>query len=496
MTELAAVFADLSEPLQQGIRDLGWSEPTPVQARSLPPMSEGRDLIVQAHTGSGKTGAFGIPIVSRLDASQPTTQALVMTPTRELANQVAGEITSLGRHLDVNCLPIYGGVGYQQQLDGIEAGAHVVVGTPGRILDHLGSGRLDFSTVRTLVLDEADELLSLGFWPDMREIEKYLPKDRQSCLFSATIPERVRSLSRVFLNDPVYVSPSEGQLAPQQIEHCYMMTTAQEKEANLARIIEDEDPESAIIFCNTKDDVRFVTAYLQRRGFDADQISGDLTQAARELAMESIKSGKLRLLVATDVAARGIDISDLTHVISYSAPQSPEVYVHRTGRTGRAGKAGVAISLVSGLDIGNFRYLQNVNKIEIKERKLPTEKDMLAKLRERLANKVEQEIRALPESDRGTKIDRFIPMVEDLSATAEGRRDLAALCAFYLKEHKPETSVTEPPPNEPTENDDPHGESRSPRTKPGGGGTRSGGRGGSGGGGGRGRGNRNRRRKS
>ena len=319
----------------------------------------------------------------------------------------------------------------------------MVVGTPGRILDHLGSGRLSFDKVQTLVIDEADELLSLGFWPDMREIQSYLPKKRQSCLFSATIPERVRSLSRVFLNDPLYVSLSEGQLAPQQIEHYFMVTTAQEKEANLARIIEDEDPESAIVFCNTKDDVRFVTAYLQRRGFDADQISGDLTQSAREEVMGRIKAGSLRIMVATDVAARGIDISELTHVISYSSPQSPEVYVHRTGRTGRAGRAGVAISLVSGLDIGNFRHLQNVNQIEIKERKLPTEADILVRLRERLAVKVEHEVRALPESDRDSKIDRFIPIVDALITTADGKRDLAALCHFYLEEHRPETTVTE-----------------------------------------------------
>jgi ATP-dependent RNA helicase DeaD len=442
MTDLSDIFASQPEAIQNGIRDLGWSEPTPVQTKVLPPMAEGRDLIVQAHTGSGKTGAFGIPIASRLDTSIAACQALVMSPTRELANQVALEIEILGKHIGANCIPVYGGVGYTQQLEGFAAGAHVVIGTPGRILDHLGSGNLDFSQVRMLVLDEADELLSLGFWPDMREIQKHLPKERQSCLFSATIPERVRSLSRVFLNDPLFVSLSDDQLSPQQIEHYYVVTTAQAKEANLARIIEDEDPESAIIFCNTKDDVRFVTSYLTRRGLDADQISGDLSQVAREDAMRRMKAGSLRFLVATDVAARGIDISDLTHVISYSAPQSPEVYVHRTGRTGRAGKAGVAISLVSGLDIGNFRYLQNVNQIEIKERKLPTEIDILARLRKRLAVKVEHEIRSLPEQDRRAKIDRYIPMVEDLISTPDGKRDLAALCAFYLQEHKPETTVT------------------------------------------------------
>ncbi|MFQ5417790.1 MAG: DEAD/DEAH box helicase, partial [Myxococcota bacterium] len=395
MSEPEAIFDDLPEEVRQGIRDLGWAQAMPVQAKVIPAMRTGRDLIVKAITGSGKTGAFGIPIVSDLDPDLAACQALVMAPTRELANQVCGELDALGKHRGARCLPIYGGVGYAQQIEGIEEGAHVIVGTPGRMLDHLGSGRLGFDSVRTLVLDEADELLSLGFWPDMREINKYLPKDRQSCLFSATIPEKVRSLSRVFLNDPEFVSMSEGQETPQEIEHSFIVTTAQEKDATLARLLEDEDPESAIIFCNTKDDVRFVTAYLQRQGFDADQISGDLSQSAREQAMRKIKQGNLRFLVATDVAARGIDISDLSHVISYSSPQSPEVYVHRTGRTGRAGKAGVAISLVSGLDIGNFRYLQQVNDITINERPIPTEGAILAKLRTRLAVKVEQEVRAL-----------------------------------------------------------------------------------------------------
>ena len=441
MTEMEAIFRELPDDVQRGIRDLGWSRPMPVQEKVVPVMRSGRDLIVKAVTGSGKTGAFGIPLVTDLDPDLAACQALVMAPTRELANQVCGELESLGKHRGVRCLPIYGGVGYTQQLEGIDAGAHVIVGTPGRILDHLGSGRLSFDAVRTLVVDEADELLSLGFWPDMREINKYLPEERQSCLFSATIPEKVRSLSRVFLKDPEFISMSEGQESPQEIEHSFVVTTAQEKDAVLARILEDEDPESAIIFCNTKDDVRFVTAYLQRRGFDADQISGDLSQVARDQAMRKIKEGNLRFLVATDVAARGIDISDLSHVISYSAPQSPDVYVHRTGRTGRAGKAGAAISLVSGLDIGNFRYLQQVNDIEIVERPQPTEADILSKLRARLAVKVEQEVRALPERDRKSKVDRFIPIVEDLMKTVDGKRDLAAICSFYMQEHKPETSV-------------------------------------------------------
>jgi ATP-dependent RNA helicase DeaD len=472
------LFDQLPEDIQLGIHDLGWKEPMPVQARVLPAMLEGGDLIVQAQTGSGKTGAFGIPIVRALDPEQKACQALVMLPTRELAGQVAHEIEVLGRAKGIKCLPVYGGVGYAQQLEGIAAGHHVIVGTPGRILDHLNSGRLSFASVRILILDEADEMLSLGFWPDMREINKHLPDGRQSCLFSATIPEKVRSLSRFFLDDPKYVSLSEDQIAPQQIEHFFVVTTAQEKETTLVRLLEYEDPESAIIFCNTKGDVRFLTAFLQRRGFDADQISGDLSQAAREEAMRRIKGGELRFLIATDVAARGIDISDLTHVIGYSAPESPDVYVHRTGRTGRAGKAGTAISLVSGLDIGNFRHLQQMNKIQITERRVPSDDDIADRIGERLAVKVEQELRALPERDRGPLIDRFTAIVGRLASSEDGRRDLAAICAFYLQEHRPETTVREPefeerPPR--------------PRRSEGGGGRGRSRRGGGGGGGGRGR---------
>jgi ATP-dependent RNA helicase DeaD len=287
-------------------------------------------------------------------------------------------------------------------------------------------------------------MLSLGFWPDMREIASYLPAKRNSHLFSATIPEKVRSLARFFLSDETYVALDDDQQAPQQIEHFYYVCQASEKEALLAKVLDYEDPESAIIFCNTRADVRFVTAYLQRRGFDADQISGDLAQAAREKAMRKIKAGKLQFLVATDVAARGIDISDLSHVISYSQSDSPEVYVHRTGRTGRAGKAGIAISFVSGLDIGNFKYMQTVNKIKPVERKVPTEAQLVQRTRERLQVKVEHEMRSVPAQQMAFKVEKFIPVIEAMAKDQLGRRDLAALCAAYLEEHKPQTTVDTP----------------------------------------------------
>lgn len=475
------LFEELPEDIRRGIADLGWTDPMPVQVQTISVMREGGDLIVQARTGSGKTGAFGIPIATEVDPDRATPQALVLAPTRELASQISKELVALGQHRGLRCLPVYGGTPYGPQVDALNEGVHVIVGTPGRILDHLGAGRMCFDDVKIVVFDEADELLSLGFWPDMKEIRSYLPEKRQSCLFSATMPEKVLALSRAFLNDPKFISLVEGHTSPAEIEHFFYLTTAQEKETNLRRILEYEDPDSALIFCNTKDDVRFVTSYLQRYGFDADQISGDLTQVARERAMSRIKAGKLRFLVATDVAARGIDISDLSHVISYAAPESAEVYVHRTGRTGRVGKAGTALSLISGLDVGSFRNLQKVNRIEIQERALPTEADLLERIRERLANKVEHEIRHLSPRDRQYRIDRLVPMVKAMADTPEGLRELAAICGSYMQEHKPETGVHDD--DAETEATDRPANDRPEGRRP----SRGGGRGRSGGGGGGGR---------
>jgi ATP-dependent RNA helicase DeaD len=445
MTELSELFADVASDIQQSIRDLGWHTPTPVQSAAIPRMRAGGDLIVQAQTGSGKTGAFGIPLVEAVDTELAETQAIVLLPTRELANQVAQELEALGQHRGVRTLAIYGGVAYGPQLEGLEKGAHIVVGTPGRILDHLKSGRMDLGRTKVFVLDEADEMLSLGFWPDMKEIASYLPRKRQSHLFSATMPERVRSLSRFFLNDPEDVEIEGDQGAPQQIQHFYYVCAASEKEAVLARILEYEDPDSAIIFCNTKADVRFITAYLAKRDFNIDQISGDLAQSAREKAIGKIKAGKLRFLVATDVAARGIDISDLAYVINYTTSDSPEVYVHRTGRTGRAGKSGVAVSLVSGLDIGNFKHMQIVIGIKIAEKKVPSERDLARRAKKRelgtvenqtdaLKAKARKDLDSLSTTDATDRTDRLVPFVTQLAATEDGIRELAGICAAYQVE--------------------------------------------------------------
>ncbi len=444
MTTELEDFASFATPIQRGVQELGWSTPMPVQSRVIPLMRERRDLIVQAQTGSGKTGAFGLPIVERVDAELRQVQALILAPTRELALQIASEMEVMGRHSGVEVLPIYGGTAYGPQLQGLQAGVQVIAGTPGRVLDHLNARRLRLDALRVLIFDEADELLSLGFWPDMKEIGSFVPRGRQTGLFSATMPVRVRSLARFFLTDPLFISLTEGGVrSPEEIEHYHYVVPAQGKEATLVRILEYEDPDSAIVFCNTRADVRYVTRVLQRSHFDADMIQGEMTQASREQVMGRIKAGELRFLVATDVAARGIDISDLSHVISYSAPEQPEVYLHRTGRTGRAGKTGTAISLVTGLDIGDFRNVQAVNRITIPERPLPSAGEAAEHVTRRLVVQLEHELRELPEREQRERRERFLGVVDQLASTDTGR-ELLSSALYDVAMHASHTTPDEP----------------------------------------------------
>jgi ATP-dependent RNA helicase DeaD len=443
-------FQSFSEDIRRGIAELGWKEPMEVQRRVTPVMRAGRDLIAQAVTGSGKTGAFGLPAMEIIDPALRAPQLLVLAPTRELALQIHRELQIMGRARGLEMAAVYGGTAYGPQLDAFERGVHGIVATPGRLLDHLESRKLRLDALRLLIFDEADELLSLGFWPDMKELQKYLPRRRLTGLFSATMPQRVMSLARVFLNDPVFVSlVRPGDRSPAEIEHYCYIVTAQQKDKELLRILRYEDPDSAIIFCNTRADVRYVTAFLQRHHLDADMIQGDMTQSAREAVMRRIKSGELRFLVATDVAARGIDISDLSHVISYAAPESPESYLHRTGRTGRAGKRGIALSLVSGLDIGNFRSLQTVNRLEIRERALPTDAQVAQRELQRLENAIEHELREVGERERRLREEQYLPVVQQLAVNDEGRRKLASVL-FHWMEHRhvaaPGAPGEEPPP--------------------------------------------------
>lgn len=415
--ELAA--DQLPESLQKALRSAGWATLMPVQQRSIPPMLAGKDLIVQSKTGSGKTGAFLLPLFELLDVNSPTLQALVMAPTRELARQIHAEFERFtGAHDDLQNFKaalVYGGVAYTQQIQALKSGAQVVIGTPGRIIDHLERRVCTLEQVKVLVLDEADEMLSMGFYPAMRSILRYLPSKRQSYMFSATMPPRVRALAREFLHEPEFIAIAFGEVRVDALEHRYYTVNGMEKDRILVRLIELENPESAIIFCNTKREVEYVAQFLRNWGHDAGEISGDLSQSAREAIMARVRLGKLRFLIATDVAARGIDISDLTHVIQYDVPQDPEYYVHRAGRTARAGKTGTSISLVTPEEKPRLQGILRKYDLPLDERTVPTEDDVAQRVGERLTIMLEERFRTL-KSLLQERIRRYEPVVAELAS--------------------------------------------------------------------------------
>jgi ATP-dependent RNA helicase DeaD len=364
----------LSADVRRAIDAMGYRSPTPVQIAVFEPAAAGRSLVVQARTGTGKTAAFGLPIVDRLvRASVKAVQALVLCPTRELALQVSREVEQIGQFRGTRVVAIYGGTSMSRQVEALEHGAQIVVGTPGRVLDHLRQRTLDPSGIRILVLDEADEMLSMGFARELNAILELLPKNRQGMFFSATIPADIERLAHTHLKDTELITLSSDQVGALEVAHYVYVTRAGDKIGQLVRILEVEDPESAIIFCNTRDETQRAAEALKTRGFDADWLNGDLPQGDRERVMSATREGRLRFLVCTDVAARGIDISHLTHVINYDFPETAEQYVHRTGRTGRAGRTGTAIALVGPKDIGNLYLLRLTYKIRPIEKQLPSE---------------------------------------------------------------------------------------------------------------------------
>ncbi|MEI7672542.1 MAG: DEAD/DEAH box helicase, partial [Deltaproteobacteria bacterium] len=317
-------LAELPELLRAACAKAGWAKLLPVQARAMPYIFAGRNLMVQSHTGSGKTGAFLLPILQRIDMAKKGCQALVLVPTRELASQVSREAELLGGELGLRTAVVYGGVGYGPQLDAFRGGAQLVVGTPGRILDHLLKGTLILDDLRIFVFDEADRMLSMGFYPDMKRVQQFLPqRPINGCMFSATFPSFVIRLAAEFLRKPEFLSLSQDHVHVTQTEHVYYVVPGMQRERSLVRIIEMENPVSAIIFCNMKSTVHFVSVVLKRFGYDADELSSDLAQGAREKVMGRVRKGTLRFLVATDVAARGIDIPDLSHVFQYEPPEDP-----------------------------------------------------------------------------------------------------------------------------------------------------------------------------
>jgi ATP-dependent RNA helicase DeaD len=412
-------ISELPEPLQAGFEKLGWSNLMPVQARAIPYIMANRDVMIQSRTGSGKTGAYLVPILQRINPQQNFTQAMVLVPTRELAMQVIREAEVLGSAMQVRSVAVYGGVAYGPQLDAFRQGAHLVVGTPGRILDHLLRRSLTLDKIKILVFDEADRMLSMGFYPDMKRVQRYLPdRSINSYMFSATFPPRVLGLANEFMNKPDFLNLSSDHVHVTEVQHIFYAVPAMDKERALLRIIEAENPSSAIIFCNRRERVHFVATILQRYGYNAAEISSDLSQNAREEVMQRIREGRLRFMVATDVAARGIDIPELSHVILYEAPEDPESYIHRAGRTGRAGAGGEAISLVNALEKVELNRISKRFQIDIQERSLPSEEEVQAIVYQRAVALLEAQLR---ERDRlqTERMQRFIPFLRQLGGIPE-----------------------------------------------------------------------------
>jgi ATP-dependent RNA helicase DeaD len=426
-----ASLADLPEKLRLGAARAGWSELMPVQSKAIPYLFAQRDMMIQSRTGSGKTGAYLLPLLEMINPLQRATQALVLVPTRELAQQVAAEAELLGHATGVRCISVYGGVGYGEQLAAFQAGAHLVIGTPGRVLDHLLRRSLSLEDLGFLVFDEADRMLSMGFYPDMRRIQSYLPGRRVSTfMFSATFPPQVIRLAEQFLYKPGFMNLSSDHVHVTEVEHVYYTVPGMDKDRSLVRIIEVENPPTALIFCNTKARVDYVTVVLQRFGYDADEITSDLSQAARDKVMERVRRGALRFLVATDVAARGIDLPDLSHVFQYEPPEDAEAYIHRAGRTGRAGGSGTAISLVNAVERTSLLRIGKRFAIDLQERPLPGDEDVERVVTERIIALLEARLR---NRDRlqTERMQRFLPLAHSLGESEEADLLAMLLDDFY-----------------------------------------------------------------
>jgi len=372
-------FSDLglSDAVLKAVRDVGYETPSAIQAATIPPLLAGRDVVGLAQTGTGKTAAFALPILSRLDVTQKLPQALVLSPTRELALQVCEAFEQYASHLrGVHVLPVYGGQAYGVQLSALRRGVHVVVGTPGRIMDHLAKGTLDLSELKYLVLDEADEMLKMGFAEDVETILADTPDDKQVALFSATMPAQIRRISKQYLNDAEEITVKNKTTTSANTSQRYLMVSYPQKVDALTRILEVENFEGMIVFVRTKSETETLAEKLRARGYSAAAISGDVAQAQRERTVNQLKAGKLDILVATDVAARGLDVDRISHVVNYDIPIDTESYVHRIGRTGRAGRSGAAISFVTPRERRLLGAIEKATRQPLTQMQLPSVEDV------------------------------------------------------------------------------------------------------------------------
>ena len=414
----------LDKKIVAALTDMGFEEPSPIQSQAIPLALEGQDVIGQAQTGTGKTAAFGIPIIQGLSERGKQVEALIMSPTRELAVQVAEEISNIGKTKHVRVLPVYGGQPIERQIKSLKRGVQIVIGTPGRLLDHIRRGTIHLDHVRYLVLDEADEMLDMGFIDDMEEIMKNIPAERQTMLFSATMPLPILSLTKKYMRAPKLVTVSKEELTVPLIEQCYFET--RDKVEGLSRLLDAEIDGRLIIFCRTKKGVDNLASALQSRGYSAEGLHGDLSQNQRDRVMKKFRDGSLDILIATDVAARGLDIDNVNFVINYDIPQDPESYVHRIGRTGRAGNTGVAMTFITPREFRQLKLIERVAKTKIKRRELPSVGDVLERQREQIVGRMETLL------DMGTYRD-YLPIVATLSNEYEVE-DVAAAALKMMQE--------------------------------------------------------------
>jgi len=432
----------LSKKLLSAIAEMGFEEPSPIQNQTIPLVLEGHDVIGQAQTGTGKTAAFGIPAIEKIADSRQI-QVLVLTPTRELAIQVSEELAKIGKFKRIKTLPIYGGQPIDRQIKALRMGVHVVIGTPGRLLDHIRRKTIKLDAVKTLILDEADEMLDMGFVEDIETIMQEVPVEgRQTLLFSATMPGPIATLARKYMNNPKTISINREQLTVPLIDQIYYET--REKLEALCRVLDVETTGKSIIFCRTKRGVDDLVVSLQGRGYMADGLHGDLSQAQRDRVMKKFRDGKLELLIATDVAARGIDIDDITHVFNYDIPQDNEAYVHRIGRTGRAGKKGVAITFINPREYRQLKLIEKLTKSRIVRKQLPSAADILDRQREIIKNRLVQTI------EQG-KFEVYQDIIVDLAADYDPIEIAAAALKlaqegfkekFIVEEEKPDFTNT------------------------------------------------------
>ncbi len=427
---------NLHPQLLQAISDLGYTEPTPIQAGIIPVMLAGHDVIGQAQTGTGKTAAFSLPILQNLQKDQGHVQALALAPTRELALQVANAMYEYGQHLGVRVLAVYGGSSYSRQITRLKKGVDVVVGTPGRLLDLIERGVLDLGRVQTIVLDEADEMLSMGFVEDIESILKETPAERQTALFSATLPAPIRRLADKYMREPQSVTIQREQVTVAAIEQRYYLVNEWDKLAALTRLFEVEPITSALIFARTRVGTGELANELTRRGFPAETLNGDLSQELRERVLNRFRQNQVKVLVATDVAARGLDIDDISHVINFDLPEDPEIYVHRIGRTGRAGKTGIAISLVPPREQFRLRKIEQFTRHKMTRAGLPTVEDIAKFRNDQLLEQVSVWLRR-------ARYKREREMVDALIAEGHDPADIAAAALKIARAEEKQRPIAE-----------------------------------------------------